>query len=163
VSGLDQPTEITEYYGRLAWVSRYMIDWGHCSSTVTPIRAFTTVIRWFCDVGDRQAQWQGCRHFIDGALRLMPAQHQRNLMDLLDCSVQIPLTLSRRKLGLFFASLDDGDIIDGGPTPAWFPEGARLIRPGAAYLWGKWNEYFPDRAPLWPYTIFPAKVPFVMP
>jgi hypothetical protein len=93
----------------------------------------------------------------------LPPQHQKNLNDLLDSTEEVSMMLDRRSVGLFFASLNDGDIIDGGPTPDWIPLQARLIRPGFCYLWGKWHEQFPDRAPPWPWWIFPKKEVYITP
>lgn len=158
-----EPHNIAEYYGPLAWVARYMIDWGHCGGPVRPIRAFTTIIRWFHIPEDRRQQWQSATSYMQPPLDSLTQQHRTNLDDLLDSTTEISLTLDRRKLGLFFASLDDGDIIDGGPFPDWIPQGARIFRPGFAYLWGKWNKHFPDRAPPWPFWTFPRKEVYLLP
>jgi hypothetical protein len=152
---------VSDYYAPLAWVQRYMIDWGHCGTKVLPIRAFTTIIRWFCTPEERLDQWEQAQQWMDPPGGGLSEQHHQNLHDLLACLVEVPCSIDRRKLGLFFAELHDGDLIDGGPTPGWIPVRARLRRPGAAYLWGKWNKHFPKRGPLWGFWMFPRRSIFI--
>jgi len=157
-----EPETTVDYYGPLAWASRYMIDWGYCGPVVKPIRMYTTIIRWFADPIEREHQLENARRWTDPPYDELPQQLHINLKDLLDADVSLPLTLSRHALGMFFRSLDDGDLIEGGPTPDWIPKESQRIRPGAAYLYGKWFRWFANSSPPWDFTMFPRKEIFVI-
>ncbi len=150
------------FYGNLAWAARYMLDWGTCGQQVTTIRQYTTIIRWFHEPEERRTQWAksaAWRRYPDQELGW---QHELNLMDLLDSNVEVPMHLNRGKVGLFFASLNDGDLVTGGPVNPTLPNVLHNIRPGYAYLLSKWMLFFEDEMPPWGFWIFPGKLRFAI-
>jgi hypothetical protein len=141
---------------RLAWAPRYLLDWGACGERVTPIRAYTTVLRWFRRPGQRVSQlshvllWLGPdAQWIDG-----------DLADNLNALVAFPIRVGAEypcaPFGFFLASLADGRIDVGGPTPRDFPPELVAIRPGFFYLLHRWLVFFPSTPIPWPWWAFPT-------
>lgn len=144
-----------DLHNRHSWAHRYLLDWRGCGDVATPLRAFTTILRWYHQPDVRLRQLRFFRRWYGANNPWIPEQHERNLLELLELDVRVGPSWPQGRFGLFLASLDDGDLVTGGPTPPWMPREILKWRPGFAYVLGHWVRYFPVAPVPWPFMAWP--------
>ena len=141
----------------LSWVFPYMNDWGACGHRPTPLRAYTTVLRWYANPTDRTHQLLAIRSYIGDEAWRIPPRLEANLNDLVDADAALSPALDAAAFGLFLEALQDGDFDDGSG-----PEDDDLydldpIRPGFPFALRRWQWYFDGEPMPWPFWVFPVK------
>jgi hypothetical protein len=136
------------------WALRYLLDWGRCGKTLKPVRAYTTVLRWYPHPAGRLRALAHLRHWAADTPWNLHPQHERNLVTLLQAHVKVGPSWSAARMGLFLSSLRFGDLIRGGDTPDTVPPWMLKWRPGYAWVLGKWLRVFPVDPIPWPWWIW---------
>lgn len=139
------------------WLFPYLLDWNSCPKGIERMRVIVTCARWFDDPRDRLLQYSlaEARHNTDWPE--WDPEHRANVLDLVGADVPIDVTLGAARLGRFFMTLRDGNLVFGGFTPERIPEPIRRLRPGYGWVLARWRAWFPDDPCPWPFWLFPVQ------